>query len=116
MNWIEKGDDDVAVCVVNSDGSVKLNHYYNMDHSPVLLSSSNSAIGFSNIVTSYSNGIAKCSFTRLKALPNVSQYFDLNSKYYILTASGAYSSSSGKTSVRLLALLKKLERSNSVLF
>lgn len=85
------GDDDVAICQVNSDNSVSLFHYYNMPHiPPTLLLNTNPTIGFSNIKTSYENDILTCSFTRQLNMPNVTHYFDLNNnkKYYILAAYG----------------------------
>lgn len=87
------GNDDVAVCQVNSDGSVSVNHYYNgAIGSSSLLSSSNPTVGFSNIVTSIKNGVASCSFTRANSLSSVSNYFNQNNQYYLLTAIGPLSS------------------------
>ena len=90
-----KGDDNVAVCQVNSDGTVSLYHYYNPGgHSPSkLLSDSNPTVGFSNIVTSLMNGVAQCSFTRQNYLPDVNNYLDISKQYYILTATGPLNSS-----------------------
>lgn len=42
--------------------------------------------GTSNISTTYINGMAKCSFSR--PFSENSDFFDLNKKYYIITASG----------------------------
>ncbi len=78
----------MAVCQVNSDGSLILRHYYNKVHSPNFLLSSNPTVGFSNIATSYSNGVIVCSFVRANTMPGVTNYYDQNSQYYILTASG----------------------------
>ena len=88
-----KGNDDVAVCQVNADGSLSLKHYYNKGHSSNLLLSSNPTVGFSSIVTSYSNGNITCSFVRANSMSSVANYFDLNSQYFLLTASGPLSSS-----------------------
>jgi len=85
------GDDDVAICQLNSDNTVSLFHYYNMPHiRPTLILNTNPTIGFSNIKTSYENDILSCSFTRQLNMPNVTHYFDLNNnkKYYILAAYG----------------------------
>jgi len=89
------GNDDVTVCQLNPNGSVNLYHYYNDGkYYPSLISSTDPAIGYSNITTNVINGIPSCSFTRAKTLPNSnSQYFDINNQYYILTASGSVSSS-----------------------
>ena len=87
------GQDDVAICQLNSDGSVNLYHYYNNGKSSSLLSSSNPTIGFSNTKTSVTNGNPSCSFTRDKTVASNSNYFDINNQYYILTASGTVSSS-----------------------
>jgi hypothetical protein len=87
------GSDDVAVCQLNSNGSVSLYHYYNDGKSSSLLSSSDPILGFSNIITSVTNGNPTCSFTRAKKMPGVPNYFDVNNQYYIITASGSVSSS-----------------------
>jgi hypothetical protein len=89
----QMGNDDVAVCQLNSNGSVNLYHYYNDGKSSSLLSSSDPILGFSNITTSVNNGNPTCSFTRAKTMPGESKYFDVNDQFYILTASGSVSSS-----------------------
>ena len=90
----EMGNDDVAVCQLNSDGSVHLYHYYNEClYAPRYLSSSDAIVCFSNITTSVSDGNPTCSFNRAKTMPGVPNYFDVNNQYYILTASGSVSSS-----------------------
>ncbi len=78
---------------MNSDGTVNLFHNYNIEGEndnldSVLLLETNPTVGFSNIVTSYINGVATCSFTRINYMPNVPNYLDINNKYYILTANG----------------------------
>ena len=50
--------------------------------------STNPTVGFSNIATSYKNGIATCSFTRAIKMPSVTNYFDASQSYYILAAIG----------------------------
>ncbi len=50
-----------------------------------------------NIVTSYENGVATCSFTRTLTMPSVTNYFDLNKSYYILAANGPIFSGSIST-------------------
>jgi hypothetical protein len=89
----QMGNDDVAVCQLNSDGTVHLYHYFNNGKSSGLLSSTDPVVGFSNIITSVANGNPTCSFTRAKTMSSVSNYFDANNKYYIITASGSVSSS-----------------------
>ncbi len=89
----EMGNDDVAVCQLNSDGTVHLYHYFNNGKSSGLLSSTDPVVGFSSIITSVTNGNPTCSFTRAKTMSSVSNYFDANNKYYIITASGSVSSS-----------------------
>ncbi len=54
-----------------------------------LLSGSDPTVGLSNIVTSYSEGTARCSFTRQNNLVNVVNYFDSNQSYYVLAANGS---------------------------
>ena len=78
---------------MNSDGTVNLFHNYNIEGEndnldSVLLLETNPTVGFSNIETSYINGVATCSFTRINYMPNVPNYLDINNKYYILTANG----------------------------
>jgi len=81
------------VCAISSSGTVNLYHYYNTGYSSSYLQSSNKAIGFSTIITSFSNGVAMCSFTRDNYLSNVNNYFDLSGQYHILTAYGSLSGS-----------------------
>ncbi len=78
----------MCVCQVNNNNTVSLLHYYNKGKHPSLLLSSNPTVGFTNIKTSYTNGVATCSFTRERKLSNIANYFDLNKSYYILTALG----------------------------
>ena len=54
--------------------------------------SSNPSVGFTNAVTSYSNNVLTCSFTRSKTFSGFSNFFDLNNQYYLLTSSGSLSS------------------------
>lgn len=83
-----KGSDDVALCKITSAGIGSVEHYYNFGKSPRLLDSSNPSIGFSNTSVTYIDGIFTCSFTRVKTISNVANYFNLNSQYYLLTARG----------------------------
>ena len=55
-----KEEDDVALCQVNSNGTVNLFHNYNIEGEndnldSVLLLETNPTVGFSNIITSYIN-------------------------------------------------------------
>lgn len=68
-----------------------LHNYNNEEFDSVALLNSNIIIGFSNVVTSYANSIAICSFTRAKLMANVPNYFDLSKQYYILVATGKLS-------------------------
>lgn len=87
-----KGDDNVAVCRTFSSRfelTTALEHYYNEGLSePNLLSEDAPSIGFSNIQVRVVNGFLECKFNRLKSMPNVRNYFNLNQSYYILTAAG----------------------------
>lgn len=66
-----------------------IEHYLNNIYvSPTLLDSTNPSVGFSNIEVSLSNGVLKCSFTRVRKMPSVNNFFDLNGQYYILFATG----------------------------
>ena len=85
------GDDDVAMCKMNSAGTGAVEHYRNTGKStPTYLSSSNPTVGFSNIVVTVVNGQLVCSFSRLKSMSNVANYFDIKTSpsFYILTATG----------------------------
>ena len=53
-----------------------------------MLLSTDPTVGFTNIETSYINGIASCSFTRELKMTNVTNYFDMSKSYYILAAYG----------------------------
>lgn len=79
-----KGDDGVVVC--KSDGTI--DQRYNPGAYPKLLDSSKPSIGISDPVVKRSDGWLICSFKRLKQLNNVTHYFDLNNKYFILGAYG----------------------------
>lgn len=82
------GNDDVCVCRI-TDSVNAVEHFYNPGKSaPILLVSNQPSIGFSNITVKYENGILRCTFTRLKSMPNVVNYFDLSNQYYVLTALG----------------------------
>ena len=77
------------MCQVNNDNTVSLYHFYNNGTiSSSLLLSKNPTIGFTNIVTSYKNGVATCSFTRAVKMSDITYYFDLSKSYYILAAYG----------------------------
>ena len=81
----EMGDDDVAVCKVTS-GSRTVEHYRNPggDTASEYLSGSDNSVGFSNIQVTYANGVLTCSFTRMKAMTTVPNYFEISSStsYY----------------------------------
>lgn len=81
------------MCILYPNGTFDVLHYYNLGKSPSLMSSTDPRIGFTNIKTSYANSVLTCSFTRAKTVSVDSKYFDLNSQYYLLTASGVLSSS-----------------------
>ena len=59
-----------------------LHNYNNEEFDSVALLNSNIIIGFSNVVTSYANSIAICSFTRAKLMANVPNYFDLSKIHF----------------------------------
>lgn len=52
------------------------------------MSASDPQLGFTNVKTSYSNGVLECSFTRAKSMSNVGNYFNLNIDYHLLVANG----------------------------
>ena len=75
---------------MNSANQGTIEHYRNEDYSsPTYLSLNDTKIGFSNISVTVVNGQLICSFNRMKSMPSVPNYFDVNAtSYYILTASG----------------------------
>ena len=58
-----------------------------------MLLSSDPTVGFTNITGSSIDGNPTCSFNRAKNMTNVTNYFDINNKYYILVAFVSLSSS-----------------------
>lgn len=107
-----QGNDDVIACQINSDGTVSLNHYFNSGghNAP----SPNPTAGYTSISTAILNGYPSCTFNRQASMPGVSTYFDSNNKYYLLSASGAVSSSGlyYKTIMISFNLLNKLNKNN----
>ena len=76
---------------MNSANQGTVEHYRNTGYTtPSYLSSTDTKIGFTSISVSVVNGQLVCSFSRLKSLPSVQNYFDFKSvtSYFILTASG----------------------------
>ena len=68
--------------------STKIEHYHNQGYSPTPISS-DLKLGFSNIKTSYENGILQCSFRRVKEIAAEIKHFSvIDKKYYILFAHG----------------------------
>ena len=66
-----------------------MSHQYNGGKSkPSLLKDSDSMIGFSNTAANLTNGVLKCSFSRVNSLASVTNYFDTSQQYFILIASG----------------------------
>jgi hypothetical protein len=90
-----KGNDDVAICKVNSTGQGTIEHYRNTEkNTPVYLSSTDKSVGFFNISVRIVDGQVICSFRRSKSMLNVPNYFDVKQtpSYYILSAYGTLSS------------------------
>ena len=68
--------------------SMGVEHYHNEGYSSNPISS-DLKLGFSNIKTSFDDGVLECSFSRLKSMPDIEKYFSLkDTKYFILTAYG----------------------------
>jgi hypothetical protein len=73
--------------LLNDKGFVE--HAYNKGKTgPTFLISYKKSIGLSNVKISFINGILTCSFDRIKKMPSVGNYFDLNNQYYLLLAKG----------------------------
>ena len=84
-----KGQDGVVLCKSNNN---TIDQRYNDNKStPRLLDQANPNVGLSNSNVTMSDGLLSCSFTRTISNPNIQNYFDLNTNYYILAAFGPIS-------------------------
>ncbi|CAF0731342.1 unnamed protein product [Brachionus calyciflorus] len=82
------GNDDVCLCKI-LNGKATIEHYVNLGkQAPTLLDQNQPSLGFSNMSASISDGLLKCTFSRLITYPKVANYFDLNNGHYVLTAKG----------------------------
>jgi hypothetical protein len=92
-NHNSMGDNCAVLCLfTNNTGDVQ-HMYSNGKSTPVVLTKNDPNIGINNIKVSVENGEMTCSFTRIKMNSNVTNYFDLNIEYFLLTAYGPYSPS-----------------------
>lgn len=67
--------------------------YYNdKKGSPDVIDFLNRTIGIYDAVIRISQTYLICTFSRIKRLPNVQKFFDLNNPFYILVASGELNS------------------------
>ncbi|XP_040216120.1 putative ferric-chelate reductase 1 [Rana temporaria] len=78
------GNDDVYICTTNSSGNILVQHGYTTGTVAPQLSNSNTA---GNIVTSYINGVLKCSFITQSSI-STQQRSSANSSFYIFLVSG----------------------------
>ncbi|XP_072918866.1 putative ferric-chelate reductase 1 [Hemitrygon akajei] len=78
------GDDDVYLCVVN-DQSVQINPAHSTGRSHPILDSQASIY---DMAWRLEDGVTQCSFRRKTRLPEYSERFDLDRKYYIFLADG----------------------------
>ncbi|XP_068098200.1 putative ferric-chelate reductase 1 [Hyperolius riggenbachi] len=78
------GSDDVYICTKNSSGNVLIQHGYNVGTTGPTISSLNTA---GSVVTSYNNGVLKCSFIT-KIAVSTQQRSSTSSSYYVFLASG----------------------------
>jgi hypothetical protein len=87
-----KGEDDVALGGIKG-GKPTLGHYRNpgLKSAPTFLDETTPQIGFSNVNVFIKDNVITCSFTRVSAIPRVSNYFDTTSKkFFILFATGVF--------------------------
>ena len=87
------GNDGVILCkAANGIQAGSVEQAFNDVHvAPSSLVSRKPSIGITNTKITYSNGILTCSFTRVKEMSSVKNYFDLNTNYYLLLAKGRIS-------------------------
>jgi hypothetical protein len=74
-----------------SDGLVE-QRYNSRTDTPSLLDNNDPSIGITNVQVTFTNGWLKCLFTRMKSMPTTTNYFDLNTNFYILSAIGPFNS------------------------
>ena len=82
------GNDNALICkIFGSQQTVE--HAFNSGKSrPNVLSEQNPSVGLSNIKVQFEDNKLTCSFNRQKSLPDINNYFNTNSSYYILLARG----------------------------
>ena len=85
---ILKGDDNVILCRLLNDKGFVEQAYNKKKTVPSYLIPYRKSIGISNVKISFINGILTCSFDRVKKIPSVGGYYDLNNQYYLLLAKG----------------------------
>jgi hypothetical protein len=78
----------VACRIFGGQGVVE--HYYNGANpkSSALLVATNASIGLSDLSITKNNSALTCSFRRVKFIPGVNNYCNLNNNYYVLLAGG----------------------------
>ena len=84
------GEDCVVMCKYNQDGRSSVEHYYNPRKEKIseVLNPNNRSIGLSLSTIKMDDNFLTCSFTRLKSIKNVREYYDLNNLYYLLLVKG----------------------------
>ena len=97
------------MCKVQQTGNSVENYYIPSIHpsnftKPILLQPTNPSVGFSNARFTLTQDEFTCSFRRMKAMNNVTNYFDLNQDYYVLFALGRLSNSKKRS----YSLIQKL--------
>lgn len=89
----QMGDDGVVACKSNG----RVDHYYNTnEYRPRMLVQSEPSIGIFDSKVQLNDNIFSCSFKRKIKNDSVLNYFDLNTAYYVLSASGPYDPLNGK--------------------
>lgn len=82
------GNDNALICKIFGNQQMVEHAFISGRFRPDVLSQQNPSIGLSNIKVQLEENKLTCSFNRLKFLPNLDNYFNTNSSYYILLAKG----------------------------
>ena len=87
MNFA-KGDDSVHACIASKNGTGNVQTFYNNGLLSRALNATDRSLGVSNEAVVVNGNYLTCAFSRLKAVPNVNEYYDLDKPYFLLAATG----------------------------
>ena len=75
-------------CIANRNGTGNVQTFYNTGLLSRVLNATDRSIGVSNTVVIVNGHYLTCAFSRLKAVPGVNEYYDLENPYFLLAATG----------------------------